>query len=1039
MLPNVVDVTSLTGQRIIGRLTSWQTRNGPYNVEHLGGRSTADDLLVFWWSPQHNWQVVNVTQKTGQKLTGGLTSWQTRNGPYNVEHLAGRNAARELIVSWWSPQHDWQAVNVTLKTGHHISDDVTSWQTANGPYNVEHLAGRNTAGELIVFWWSPQHDWQAVNVTQKTGHPIVGNVTSWQTRNGPYTVEHLAGRNPAGHLIVFWWSPQHDWQAVDVTQKTGRAIASDVTSWQTRNGPYNVGHLAGHDSAGHLQVFWWSPQHDWLALDASTIAGGLGTGRPASFQLRDDDGNAEILATRSTGGSLNYYWWKPVPDWEMADLTKLTGRRIHSDPEAWTTPSGDHVVEHLACEGDNQALLVFWFDAEIRREGISTERWVSVGPRNITCVILPLAAHPTNPNVLYAGAEFGGVWKTSNGGATWTPTMDGLINPCVSALALSRSQPNTVYAGMSPGKVGTAGGTSVTLYRSDTGGAAWSPRTPTTSTFCRALALHPTNPAIVYYAGDRGVHKSTDGGGTWTNVLAGDVDDLKVEVDAPERLYASIRGRGIFATTNGGTTWTQKGAGVTFTVLDDNAAVQNAALDGGFRTLLAIGEDRRPGKHGTQFLVAKVQGTIVVSLDRGETWRVLPGMDHGRDDQNWWDSSVAVCPADEDFIVAGGSSVQFTLDAGAPAPTWTSLPDSLHEDQQAVAFTPSNPADFYFSNDGYVGLARNRGASAAKVSDGLVASQCFNVAVSQGPTLVVGCSTYHTGTIRTGRTSFLQWEGIDGPEGGLFELDSTDGATMFGSPWGQGKLHRSQDGGNSWERFDIATDDGTLTYIQTLGIQPGDPSRMYASGFFGRLHFSINGGSQWGVVMAGAMPLLPDAGTARNDGNFTFAYARSNNNYVYLGTNDGHFWRTTTGATTGAGWTELNPPLAVGTGRIAAIDVSPSSPDTVFVGYQVEGASAVWRGVAQPGGAFQWTDVSGTAPSALPRVPVNAVVIDPAHPQRVFVATHVGMFVTEDGGATWRLFSEGLPRIRIIDMQLRLRTRMLYVAAYGRGIFRRRI
>ncbi|MGE5834427.1 MAG: hypothetical protein ACM4AI_08125 [Acidobacteriota bacterium] len=1039
MLPNIVDVSAITGQRIVGRLTSWQTRNGPYNVEHLGGRGTSDDCLVFWWSPQHNWQAVNLTQKTGQKLTGGLTSWQTRNGPYNVEHVAGRNSARELIVWWWSPQHDWQAVNVTQKTGQHISDDVTSWQTMNGPYNVEHLAGRNTNGDLIVFWWSPQHDWQAVNVSQKTGHKIVGNVTSWQTRNGPYNVEHLAGRTPAGHLIVFWWSPQHDWQAVDVTQKTGRAIASDVTSWQTRNGPYNVEHLAGHDPAGSLLVFWWSPQHDWLALDVSARAGGTGTGQPASFQLLDSDGNAEMLATRGADDSLNYYWWKPIPDWEMADLTKLTGRRIYSDPEAWTTPSGDHIVEHLACEGDNHALLVFWFDGEIRREGISTERWVSVGPRNITCVILALACHPTDPNVLYAGAEFGGVWKTSNGGASWRPTMDDLINPCVAALAVSRSQPNMIYAGMSPGKVGTGGGTTVTLYRSDNGGASWSPRTATMSTFCRALALHPTNPAILYFGGDLGVEKSINGGASWTRVLTGDVDDLKIDVDQPETLYASVRGQGILESTDGGATWAQKGAGVTFTVLDDAGATQNAALDGRFRTLLAIGEDRRPGKHATRFVVAKIQGTILVSLDGAETWRVLPGTNHGYDGQNFWTSRVDVCPADEDFIVAGGSDVQFTLDAGGSAPTWASLPNSLHEDQQAIAFTPANPADFYFSNDGYVGLARNRGASSAKVSDGLVASQCFNVAVSQGPTLMAGCSTYHTGTIRTGRTSFLQWEAIDSPEGGLFEMDSTDGATMFGSPWGQNKLRRSQNGGSSWEFFDVATDDGTLTYIETLGIRPSDPMRMYASGFFGRLHFSTNGGSVWGVVMTGATPLLPDAGSGRNDGDFTFAYAPSNNDTVYLGTNDGHLWRTTTAAINGAGWLELNVPLAIGTGRIAAIAVPPASPDTVYVGYQIDGSPTLWRGIAQGPSSFQWTNVSGTGPTALPRLPVNALVIDPARPQRSFAATHIGVYLTEDAGGSWRLFGEGLPRVRIIDMQLRARTRMLYVAAYGRGIFRRRI
>jgi hypothetical protein len=876
-----------------------------------------------------------------------------------------------------------------------------------------------------------------VDVSKITGQRVMGPFTSWQTRNGPYNVEHLAGRNPAGDLIVFWWSPQHDWQAVNVSQKAGQKVAGDVTSWQTRNGPYNVEHLAGRNPAGDLIVFWWSPQHDWQAVDASRIAGGTVIGHPVSFQLRDVDGNAEMLAARSESNSLLYYWWKPGFDWQMADLSKLTGRKVHSDPEAWTTPSGDHVVEHLACEGDRNSLLVFWFDAEIRREGISTDRWVSIGPRNITCVILALATHPTDPRTLWAGAELGGVWKTSSGGATWMPTMDALVNPCVNALAVSPARPSIVYAGMSPGKVGGSG---VTLYRSSNGGTQWTPRTQVASTFCRALALHPANPDILYYAGDQGLHKTTDGGTTWSDVFAGAIDDVNLDLDSPDTLYASVHGRGIFKTADGGAHWTQKGAGVTLDVLDDNRNVIRAGLDGGFRALLAVGRDRRPGKHGSRFLVAKIQGTILVSLDGGDNWRVLPGNDHGFDDQNWWDSCVAVSPADEDFIIAGGSGIQFTLNASAANPTWHDLPDSLHVDQQAISFTPSNPEDFYFANDGYVGLAVSRGASDMRVSDGLVAGQCFNIAVSQGPVLVAGCSTYHTGTIRTGRSTFLQWEEIDGPEGGLFEIDPSDTAVMFGSPWGQSKLHRSRDGGASWELFDVTTEDGTITYVESLSVRPDEAARIYASGFYGRLHYSTNGGNEWAVVTnANGQPLLPTAGTARGDGAFTFAYEPSNGAYAYLGTKAGHLWRTTTGATDAQGWSELNVPLPVGTGRIGAIAVTPGNPNNVVIGFQIAGFRAIWRGSVQAGGTVQWTDIGGSATSALPLVAINAVFIDPANPQRIFAATHIGMFMTEDGGTSWHLFSDGLPRVSVVDLQFRARSRMLYAAAYGRGIFRRRI
>src|SRR6185436_8096389 len=90
------------------------------------------------------WKLVNVTQKTNQKIAGALTSWVTPGG---VEHLAGRSPTGDLIVCWWSNQHDWQAINVTSITGEKIAESVTSWQTPNGSANVEHLAGRNPYGD----------------------------------------------------------------------------------------------------------------------------------------------------------------------------------------------------------------------------------------------------------------------------------------------------------------------------------------------------------------------------------------------------------------------------------------------------------------------------------------------------------------------------------------------------------------------------------------------------------------------------------------------------------------------------------------------------------------------------------------------------------------------------------------------------------------------------------------------------------------------------------------------------------------------------
>ena len=251
-----VNVSRKTGEKIVTPVTSWQTPNGPYNVEHLAGISPNGDVLVFIWSPAHDWQVVNVSIKTGQRVSGPLTSWQTPNGPLNVEHLAGMSPSGDLLVFVWSPAHDWQAINVSAKTGEKIAGPLTSWQTPNGPLNVEHLAGMSPSGDLLVFVWSPAHDWQAINISARTRAPIASSVTSWQFHDGTLEIENLAGRNLAGDLLVFRWSPETDWQLFDVSDMTGEPIESSLTSWQTPDGPYNVEHLAGYNQNRDLIVFF---------------------------------------------------------------------------------------------------------------------------------------------------------------------------------------------------------------------------------------------------------------------------------------------------------------------------------------------------------------------------------------------------------------------------------------------------------------------------------------------------------------------------------------------------------------------------------------------------------------------------------------------------------------------------------------------------------------------------------------------------------------------------------------------------------------
>jgi M6 family metalloprotease-like protein len=391
---SVVDVTAETGQFMTGPLTSWQTPDGPYNVEHLAGRNIYNDLITLYWSPRNGrWLAVNVTQTTGYKISGPVTSWQTPNGPYLVEHLAGRALNGDLIVFYWSPNAGgWRAVNVTQKTGQKIANAVTSWQTPNGSLNVEHLAGINPYGQLIVFWWSPAHDWQAVNVSQKTGVLVNSQVTDWQVSSNGLLTEYLAATNAGNELFVFSWSPAHDWQAVNVTRQNGVYFVGNVSSWMTGM----VQHLAGQSTIGSLLTLWRSGAGNWNVVNVSQITGENVTGEPTIYQMADGAENVEILGSKNAQGQLIVSWWKPSRDWQALNLSEIAGQNIASAPTGWVTPNK---VEHYAATTSASRLLVFYgytkprtLTDQLGREWLTMKRM-----RNIRRNVLTILWDPHRP------------------------------------------------------------------------------------------------------------------------------------------------------------------------------------------------------------------------------------------------------------------------------------------------------------------------------------------------------------------------------------------------------------------------------------------------------------------------------------------------------------------------------------------------------------------------------------------------------------------------------------------------------------------
>jgi hypothetical protein len=150
----VVNVSDITGQQIATPVTSWQTPDGPDLVEHLAGVDAAGNLYVFYWSPRADWQVVNVSDITGQQIATPVTSWQRPTYGSNVARLAGLDGAGSVWILSWVSRHDWCAINVSLYTQALCATPLASWQVPDGERLVEHLAGSSDLGDVLVYYWS---------------------------------------------------------------------------------------------------------------------------------------------------------------------------------------------------------------------------------------------------------------------------------------------------------------------------------------------------------------------------------------------------------------------------------------------------------------------------------------------------------------------------------------------------------------------------------------------------------------------------------------------------------------------------------------------------------------------------------------------------------------------------------------------------------------------------------------------------------------------------------------------------------------------
>ncbi|MEW6736956.1 MAG: hypothetical protein AB1489_37050 [Acidobacteriota bacterium] len=619
--------------------------------------------------------------------------------------------------------------------------------------------------------------------------------------------------------------------------------------------------------------------------------------------------------------------------------------------------------------------------------------WFCIGPRNVNGRVKSIAVHPTNENIVYAGAASGGIWKSEDGGQSWRPLWDEQESLAIGSIAIAPSAVNTIYVGTgewTPGWSPSYPGAGI--YVSTDAGVTWTQRAAVLARRIARILVSPTDSLCVYVAGETGFERSLDGGLSWTTIKTGQISDAVINPSNANILYINVRDDGIYKSTDGGVNWSKLTNGPTST---------NANW-----VKLAIGIS---GTHGSNYLVAKNAGTIYKSIDGGSTWSTIAGS-HGDASFHQWCSMIAVAPDNEDIILAGGVGSERTSNGGT---NWSALA-GLHSDHHVAIFAPSNTNTVYECNDGGVYRSNDKGVTWKKASHGLVVTQFYDVGSWDTISNVIGGGTQDQGTNMT--TGGLTWRNIFGWDGGYFVVNPNDPRTIYAEHQ-YTDIHKSTDGGNTWVNKTAGLSDGT-PWVGVITMDHNNPNTLFVGTT--RVFRTTDGcATPWQV----SSQLLGASVSS-------IVIAPSDSNRVYAGAG-GKVFRSDDGGATSP-WTEKTGTLP-NTRPVTDIAVDRTQPNRLAVCYGGINSSGTANHVfISSNGGDSWTDISGN----LPNINVNAVALDPNDTNTIYIGTDAGVYRTTDLGVNWEAFDNGIPNVIISDLHIDPEDNIIYAATFGRGMYK---
>jgi photosystem II stability/assembly factor-like uncharacterized protein len=671
-----------------------------------------------------------------------------------------------------------------------------------------------------------------------------------------------------------------------------------------------------------------------------------------------------------------------------------------------------------------------------------------------------VAGVPGNPAIYFAATASGGVWRSLDGGANWSPVFDDQPVSSMGSIAVAAANPNVVYAGSGEanirGNVAAGNG----IYKSTDGGKSW------THVWAQegqigAMAVDPANPDVAFAAvlghafgpnPERGVYRTRDGGRTWHQVLRKDADtgasDVALDPANPQIVFAGLwqarrrpwdlasggPGSGLYVSRDGGDSWKQ----LTGHGLPDG-------IWGKVGVAVAPSDGRR-----VYALIEAEKGGLFRSDDGGESW-TLASANRELRQRPWYYSTITVSPANPDEVWCPQVPMLKSIDGGK---TFRHVQNVPHGDNHDLWIDPKDPKRMIGANDGGVFVSANGGETWS--APALPIGQFYHVSVDESVPFQVAGALQDIGTAQGPSNSLhrgvrnTDWHGVGGGEAGWVVSDPSDPNIVYAGEYG-GVIsrydHRTGEARNVGAYPENPSGHGgedfryRFQWTAPIAISPHDPKVVYHGGNV--LFRTADGGQTWTVISpdltrndrskqkwAGGPITGDNTGVEIYDTIFVVAESPLEKGLIWAGTDDGLVQLTKDG---GAHWQNVTAamPGFPEWGTVSMIEPSRFAAGTAYVtvdAHRLDDTHPYLFKTADFGRTWQRLD--GRLPQG---VYLHSVREDPAKRGMLYLGTERGVAFSRDGGATWHPLKVNLPTVAVHDLVVKGDS--LVLATHGRSMW----